>query len=153
LERVDKQLLQVLATHGRMRRERAAMLAGYPSSASTTRNSVTRLRGLGYVEGNNSDIGITPLGRNHTEAIEGLPPAGRDLLMYWCNRVDKVDSKILQVLSKRHPKPMRYAELAVAAGYEPEKSTARNSVTRLRGLGLIHGKNTDGITINEDLAT
>lgn len=152
LERVDRMLLQVLSTHGGMKLEKLALLAGYPVRASTTKNSAIKLRSLGYITGKNTErIDITALGRGKVGAVEPLPKGPKALLEYWCGRLEKVDREILTVLSKRK-KPMLFNELAIAARYDPAKSTAKNSVIKLRSLGLIAGKNTDGITINESLA-
>jgi hypothetical protein len=152
LARSDRLMLQVLAQHGAMPLTRCAMLAGYPITASTTKNGATRLRGLGYIEGNNSEISITPLGSTKLGPIEKLPKGAKALLDYWCARLSKVDEQMLRALAKSYPKSMLYPALATAAGYDPDKSTAKNSATRLRGLGLIEGSNTKGILISKELA-
>ncbi len=152
LEKVDRLMLQVLHIHGRMTLARCAMLAGYPVTASTTRNAASRLRSAGLIDGDNSDMGVTTLGTTKTGPIEKLPKGPQQLLEYWCGRLEKVDGEMLRVLAKRYPTPLMYNDLAKAAGYEPEKSTARNAASRLRGLGLVEGANTKGILIRKELA-
>ncbi len=152
LEKVDRLMLQVLHIHGRMTLGRCAMLAGYPVTASTTRNAASRLRSAGLIDGDNADMGITTLGTTKTGNIEKLPRGPKQLLEYWCGRLERVDGEMLRVLAKRYPTPMTYDDLAKAAGYEPKKSTARNAASRLRGLGLVEGKNTKGILIRKELS-
>jgi len=152
LEKVDRLLLRVLGQHGKMPLPRAAMLAGYPSTTSTTRNSATKLRGLGFIEGKSREVAITDAGRAQAGKIEKLPRRGPLLLDYWCDRLERIDGKILRVLVKRHPTRTLQAPLITAAGYEPSKSTGRNSITKLRSLGLVSGKDSEGgVLVRQEL--
>jgi len=141
LPRCDALLLQVFAQHGAMSLHRAAMIAGYPPGASTTKNAAGRLRSLGYLQGENAQASITALGKKNCAPFEPLPKTPAKIAEYWFGELPAADSAMLQVLVKRYPKSLTLDQVTVAAGYEPGKSTTKNAAGRLRSLGLVEGGN------------
>jgi hypothetical protein len=122
-----------------------AILAGYSYSGGF-RNTLSALRTAGYLIGGNEYLmmatreGLAALGE-----YEPLP-TGMALLDYWLadRRLGKAEKVALRHLADVHPASLTGPDLAAAAGYE-YSGGFRNSLSRLRTLGLIEGTNTGGM--------
>lgn len=152
LKKCDRSILALLANYpegcliGKL-----ALLSGYRNTGSF-RTSLSTLRTVGFIEGNNQDvITITDAGLASAE-FEELP-SGRALIEYWTDhpRFKRCDRAILDYLVRIYPRGATIDVLAEGTGYE-NTGSFRTSLSTLRTAGVITGKNTEQMTVTEDLA-
>lgn len=140
LPKAQKAILTVLRTHGDTSVQNLAILTGYAASGGGFRNSLSALRTAGYVVGKDPVV----LTQEGADAIGPVPPLprGSALREQWKdhNAIGKAHGLILDVLAEFAPDPVEVQEVALRAGYEPTGGGFRNAVSRLRTLGLIHGR-------------
>lgn len=150
LGKCARSLLAVLARHGDMSLQQAAMIAGYPGSAPIVVKSAGELRSGGLVVGSNGMLVVTRAGHGRPE-IESEPflPVGRELAEYWMARVSKCERVILASVRDAHPKALSLAD-AVKGHYEGTEPIVVKSAGRLRSLELVQGSNA-ALTLNERL--
>ncbi len=120
---------------------RAAFLAGYSPSVSTTRNALSRLRTRGFVTGmgrGDDLLRATPAGLAALGPFEPAPTGGA-LVDYWAGKLGKAQQAFFTAIVREHPRAITQDEAATLAGYDPRVSTTRNTVSSLRSLGLIVG--------------
>jgi len=123
-------------------KSQAAFLAGYSPSVSTTRNTLSSLRTKGLIAGMGSDgdqLRITDLGLSVLGEWEPAP-TGPALIEFWYGKLGKAEQAFLRAIVEAG-RPVSKDEAAAAAGYDPGVSTTRNTLSKLRTLGLIEGFN------------
>jgi hypothetical protein len=123
-------------------RKRLGFLAGYSPRVSTFRGILTRLRQAAYIDGSADALVITPLGRSKAPKVELPPKGGQELFEWWIAhpKVDTCMRKILWGLWNSPRGKLGRRQLAERSGIDPDKSTYRGGLTRLRKLGLVEGK-------------
>ena len=124
---------------------RIAALVGIKQKTSTMRNALSKLRGLGLVEGGGDALRLTE--RGVAAAGDAPPlPTGAELIDYWRSRLGEGAPRRIFEVMVRQPNGMFTDEyLAAEAGIELGTSTMRNAMSKLRSLGLV-----DGWQIDED---
>lgn len=140
LGKAHRSILTVAATYGPRPVASVAVLAGYSHKGGGFRNAISSLRSNGLIEGR-GEISITDAGR---EALGPVPqlPTGTALREHWKSQagVPSAAGKVLDILAQRYPHPVSIEDLAAATGYEPSGGGFRNALSRLRSLGLAHGR-------------
>lgn len=138
LDGPERKLLTALAQYGERSVTALALLTGYAHSGGGFRNPLSRLRTKGFIVGTGvlqpTEAGLTALGR-----WEPLP-SGRALLEHWLHRLPGPDSKLLRAISEVYPRTIDLHDLAATTGYEASGGAFRNPLSRLRSLGLVHGR-------------
>lgn len=135
----EKVLTAVVQCGGRAPRRRTALLAGYSPSKSTLRNILSALRGKGMILTSGDEILATDAGRAAVSHVEPLP-SGRALQEHWLGKLGGTDHVILEALIRAYPNELDKHELQARTGVDAEKSTMRNSFSKLGTLGLVTGK-------------
>jgi hypothetical protein len=92
---------------------------------------------------------ITPAGLDVLGGEFEVLPSGRALIEWWIGRLGLAEGRFLRALVDAFPGSLTKDEAAAAAGYDPAVSTTRNTLSKLRTLGLISGF--DAIRASEDL--
>lgn len=132
-----RKLLLILAHHrDGLPKNRLAALAGYSPRKSTIRNHLSELRVAGFVLPG-EPICPTPEGLAHVADDVQELPSGDELLEHWFREVGGgATQALLRVLIDAWPRNLTKEEAAAAAGIDPNTSTVRNAISRLRTLGL-----------------
>jgi len=139
LGQCEQKILNVLGQFDQGRtKNQIAMLSGYSSTSGGFNNSLSKLRTKGLIEGA-PIIRATPDGKALAE-YEPLP-TGPGLLAHWVNKVGQCGGKILEVLHATGGLGMSKDDIAAAAGYSPTSGGFNNSLSKLRTLELIEGRN------------
>ena len=129
-----------------------AMIARYAHTSGAFRNTLSKLRTAGLIEGENSGtMRITPAGAAAVGTVDPLP-AGRDLTRYWLSHpaLGKPERAIVETLAGDSGKTLE--EIAEATGYKPTSGAFRNTLSRLRTLGILQGGNRERMRLHEELA-
>ncbi len=114
-----------------------AFLAGYTIGGGAFNNPRGSLRTKGLVEYVGSDrIVLTDAGRAFAEHPD-VALTTEELQRKVLERLPGPEQRILNVLIRAYPNPVRNDECARAAGYEPGGGAFNNPRGRLRTLGLI----------------
>ena len=155
LSPMDRAILTVLAQHQETgcQANRLVLLAGYTLNGST-RNSFSKLRTAGYLNGGNTEtMQITEAGHDALGEFDPLPVSGDGLRHYWLGHrmLSPMDRAILSALID-NPDGIHAQPLCVLAGYTLNGST-RNSFSKLRTAGLLVGKNTGVMSAAPELLT
>jgi hypothetical protein len=152
LPKCERAILSVLANHPEgCSIQKIALLGGYRVSGGF-RNSLGNLRNLGLIDGaNTGTMVIADLGMEAVEC-EGLP-TGAALIDYWTSHpsLGRCEREILNYLVGTCPATATIDEIADATGYRVSGGF-RNSLGKLRTAGLLAGRNTEPMTVTEDLA-
>ena len=149
LGKCETAILSTLAQHGECDMGRLALLSGYRKSGGF-KNSISKLRGLGYLDGSNTGVmRITEAG-SKTEIFDALP-TGRDLFQYWLNspRMGTCEREIMKMLDGRRD-GSTMEEIAENAGYALSGGF-KNSLSKLRTAGIIVGRNMERMKLSEEL--
>lgn len=149
LGKCEVAILATLAQHGECNIGRLALLSGYRKSGGF-KNSISKLRGLGYLDGPNTGVmRITEIG-SRIGTFDALP-TGRDLFEYWLNspRMGVCEREIMKMLDGRRD-GSTMEEIAENAGYALSGGF-KNSLSRLRTAGVIVGRNTERMRLSEEL--
>lgn len=136
----ERRVLTALAQHpqGRTRRQ-VAILAGYALNGGGFKNALSRMRSLGFVDGDDT-LRITESGQDALGAYDPLP-AGAALGTYWLQQLDRrAEREVLGELLKAYPSALAVDEVAQRAGYEASGGGFKNAVSKLRTLELIEGR-------------
>lgn len=142
-------ILATLAQHGECNLERLALLSGYRKSGGF-KNSISKLRGLGYLDGPNTSVmQITEAGLS-AKMFDALP-TGRGLFNYWLNspRMGICEREIMKVLDARND-GLTLEDIGEMSGYAISGGF-KNSLSKLRTAGVIIGRNTERMKLNDDL--
>lgn len=118
---------------------RLALLAGYSPKGGAFNNCLSRLRVAGWIEGS-SELAITRAGRAVAPKVPPLP-TGEELLEHWRThpRMDTPMRVIFWALVNARG-PLTKDEIGRKTGYSATAGAFNNAISRLRVLGLIHGK-------------
>ena len=149
LGKCEAAILAALAQHGECDIGRLALLSGYRKSGGF-KNSISKLRRLGYLEGSNIEVmRITDEGLRAGEWDE--LPTGRRLFEYWMNsqRMGTCERVIMKTLDGRGT-GLTLAEIAEASGYAISGGF-KNSLSKLRTAGVIVGRNMEKMRLSEEL--
>ena len=149
LGKCEMSILATLAQHGECNIGRLALLSGYRKSGGF-KNSISKLRGLGCLKGpNTGTMCITEDGLKAGK-FDALP-TGRDLFDYWINspRMGTCEQKIMKVLDGKKV-GLTLEEIAESSGYATSGGF-KNSLSKLRAAGVIVGRNTERMILNEEL--
>ena len=150
LGKAQRAVLTVLATYGTRPIGSVAVLTGYSAKGGGFRNALSALRTAGLIDGR-GDLTITDAGRASLGTVEPLP-TGEALREHWKAQpaLGKAEGLILDVLAAAYPSDVDVADVANQAGYSPSGGGFRNALSRLRSLGLIHGR--AQVVLDGDLA-
>ena len=149
LGKCETAILATLAQHGECDIGRLALLSGYRKSGGF-KNSISRLRGLGYLDGPNTGVmQITEAGSRLRSF--GALPIGRDLFEFWLNspRMGVCEREIMKMLDGRRL-GNTLEEIAEGTGYAMSGGF-KNSLSKLRTAGVIVGRNTERMRLSEEL--
>ena len=149
LGKCEAAILATLAQHGECDMGRLALLSGYRKSGGF-KNSISKLRGLSYLEGPN--IGIMRITEAGFKAgVFDALPAGEDLFQYWLNspRIGVCEREIMKMLDGRRD-GSTMEEIAENTGYALSGGF-KNSLSKLRTAGVIVGRNTERMRLSEEL--
>jgi hypothetical protein len=142
LGKCEKAILTALAQRQRNRppasRSELGALTGYSPGGGAFSSSLSKLRGLGYIESSGDSYNITPSGHDALGPFEPLP-TGEELLMYWAGRLPKAERAIFIVLKEIYPRSLYKQEIAELSGYAIG-GAFNNALSALRTKKLI----TDG---------
>jgi hypothetical protein len=120
-----------------------AILTGYSLTSSGFANSLSSLRVGGLVEGKKDNLSVTLAGKRLAGNVEKLPK-GRELLDYWCAKLNKCERTLLMVIYDAGNMPggpfsVSKEYIAEHSGYSQTSSGFSNGLSTLRTLGLITG--------------
>lgn len=149
LSRLELAIIAACAQQERQTLKQVCIVTGYSISSSGPGSAASRLRGLGFIEGDNTTgMTTTDAGREaYPGSIQELP-TGRALLEHWCAQLSAIEAVILRNVVDAHP---RAVSLAVAAkGYSMTSSGPGSAASKLRTLALVEGSNA-GMVANERL--
>lgn len=152
LGKCARELLRALGAAGTpMTRQRLALRSGYSPKKSTLRNALTELRGGNYIVEAGDTVQITDTAVTAYGPFEPLP-TGQALIEHWLSELGSGSAAgaIYNELTKTYPSFVTRSEAAERAGYDATKSTLRNALTVLRGLGLIEERG-DELRLSEEL--
>ncbi|EHB48641.1 hypothetical protein MycrhDRAFT_5482 [Mycolicibacterium rhodesiae JS60] len=144
----ERQILTVLAQHGRRTTHQVALLTGRSYKGGGFRNALSSLRSAGLIEGR-GQLEITDLGRHELGTWDALPMPGPELVAWWASRLEKAPRLVLEHLAANPNRSVPIIEIAEATGYSPAGGGFRNALSRLRSLELAHGRSE--LRINTDL--
>lgn len=150
LGKCEKKILSVLVNYPNgCVASKLTLLAGYRWSGGF-RNSLSKLRSLGLLEGENK--GVMTLTHEGFSIAERAPlPTGRDLAKYWLEHPSfgLCERKILAALLD-YPQGLDADGMLKETGYE-WSGGFRNSLSRLRTAGVMIGDNGEVMKAHEDL--
>lgn len=152
LGRPESNILGVLAQQrGPIPRARLALLAGYSPQGGAFGNCLSRLRVAGRIEGS-QELVITREGLAVAPRMAPLP-SGAKLIDHWAQhpRMDKPMRAIFMSLAQSG-KPLTREQVAERTGYSASAGAFGNALSRLRVLGLVHGKGQEPLRLDATLA-
>ncbi len=117
----------------------AAILSGYSIRSSGFANALSALRTRGLMAGPRNAMHPTPDGVHVLGDFERLPTGG-ELVNYWMHKLGKCERALLQVLVDSYPHAVPREQLADKSGYSLASSGFANSLSKLRTLELIRGR-------------
>lgn len=139
LGKAEREILTVLAQHGSRTTSQVALLTRRSHKSGGFRNSLSRLRSAGFVTGR-AEVSITDAGRRALGAWEPLPQQGPELIRWWGTQLGKAERLVLDYLASCPGREVPVEEIAKHTGYSATSGGFRNSLSRLRSLGLAHGR-------------
>ncbi len=139
LGKAEREILTVLAQHGTRNTTQIALLTRRSHKSGGFRNSLSKLRSAGFIDGR-GDVSITTAGRAALGTWEPLPQQGTDLIRWWGTQLGKAERLILDYLATKPDCAVPVDEIALQTGYSPTSGGFRNSLSRLRSLGLASGR-------------
>ncbi|MBS1693114.1 MAG: DUF87 domain-containing protein [Actinobacteria bacterium] len=139
LGKAERQILTVLAQHGTRSTTQVALLTRRSHKSGGFRNSLSKLRSGGLIDGR-SEVTITAAGTEALGTWETLPQQGTALIHWWGTQLGKAERLILDCLAAQPDRAVPVDEIAQQTGYSPTSGGFRNSLSRLRSLGLASGR-------------
>ncbi|CPV66902.1 ATP-binding protein [Mycobacteroides abscessus] len=139
LGKAEREILTVLAQHGTRNTTQIALLTRRSHKSGGFRNSLSKLRSAGFIDGR-GDVSITTAGRAALGTWEPLPQQGTDLIRWWGTQLGKAERLVLDYLATKPDCAVPVDEIALQTGYSPTSGGFRNSLSRLRSLGLASGR-------------
>jgi len=145
LSPIARKILTALAQHGRsMTKSQLAVRVGYSSKGGYFTNTLSALRTREWVSGR-EEIEITDVGATVLGGYDPLP-TGSELLEYWARELGGGGERILYALRDgEHTRE----DLALKAGFEASGGYFANTLSKMRTLQLIVGR--DPIRLSEEL--
>ena len=92
-----------------------------------------------YITKNGNVISITDEGFSALGYFDPLP-TGEELQHYWISELGKAESAILKVLIDNFPNQISKEQIAEACGYAVTSGSFNNSLSKLRTLELVEGR-------------
>lgn len=132
----ERVLMVLLAHPGRVSRARVAIMAHVSVQKSTLRNALTKLKGRGDIVTIGDELEATAKARREHPNVPPLP-TGAELVEFWRGELGEGAPRQLFETFVRERSWMTHSYLAEKSGVRNDKSTMRNALTKLRGLGLI----------------
>jgi len=150
LGKCETAILSVLAQHGPCPIGKLALLAGYCQSGSF-KNSLSSLRTAGYINGENGGMmEITQEGSD-----QGPFPVVETGVGYWLNfpQFGQCERAIIEALyDESAVHGLDIDTLCRKAGYEtPASGSFKNSLSALRTAGVLVGRNSELMKLNENI--
>lgn len=140
LGKAERQILVALAQHGPRTTTQVALLTRRSHKSGGYRNSLSRLRTAGLIEGR-GEIAITEAGLAALGGGWQPLPTGSELLEWWCRtQLGRAERTILTELVRCWPHEVSVDELATRTGYSQRSGGFRNALSRLRSLELASGR-------------
>lgn len=139
LGKAEREILTVLAQHGTRNTTQIALLTRRSHKSGGFRNSMSKLRSAGFIDGR-GEVTITAQGSAALGTWEPLPQQGPELIRWWGTQLGKAERLILDHLAATPGRAVPVDELARQTGYSPTSGGFRNSLSRLRSLGLASGR-------------
>ncbi len=135
----ELRVLKVLAQRhpARFTRSEWATLAGLKKTGGTWGTYVSRLRMAGYLDERDGRVGVTPAGLKAVGAVPPAPTTTAELVQMWKDNLGGGAGRLLDILVKSYPEPMRRAVLAAHVRMEPTGGTFNTYLSRLRANGLL----------------
>jgi hypothetical protein len=151
LGKAERALLGVVAARTKpIDRRQLAVLTGYPYKKSAFKNAIGALRTLGYVQGPRDSITVTTSGKAAAPNAQHAPRSGPELLEHWRHKINMGSAvKMLEALVQLLPREPTREQLAEALEVEPDTSSFKNSLGRLRTLQLV---SKDGFALAPEMA-
>lgn len=134
------ELLRVLVSHypNVVTRSKAALLAHIKVQASTFRNSVSKLKTIGFLEVHGSEsLSATQAGIDYLGVDIVLPKTPSEAREHWRQTLTGVTLQIYQAVMEAYPNPVSREWIAEHVGIDPNVSTLRNSLSKLKTLGVV----------------
>lgn len=138
LGKAEREILTVLAQHGARTTTQVALLTRRSHKSGGFRNSLSKLRTAGLIEGR-GEVAITAPGKDALGPWEPLPQ-GAELIGWWGTQLGKAERLILDYLAVHPHRDVPIDEIASATGYSSTSGGFRNSLSRLRTLQLVTGR-------------
>ncbi|MDD4865716.1 MAG: DUF87 domain-containing protein [Mycobacterium sp.] len=139
LGKAEREILTVLAQHGTRTTTQVALLTRRSHKSGGFRNSLSKLRTAGLITGR-GEVTITENGTAALGAWEPLPQQGPELINWWGTQLGKAERMILDYLATHPRRAVPVDEIAHQTGYSATSGGFRNSLSRLRTLGLADGR-------------
>lgn len=150
LGKAEREILTVLAQHGERTTTQVALLTGRSHKSGGFRNSLSKLRTAELIAGRGT-VQITPTGAGALGRWEPLPQPGPELVQWWGTHLGKAERLVLEYLAQHPNREVPITEIAEHTGYSATAGGFRNSLSRLRTLGLAHGRG--ALQISSQLGT
>lgn len=139
LGKAEREILTVLAQHGTRNTTQIALLTRRSHKSGGFRNSLSKLRSTGLIDGR-GEVTITDAGTEALGSWDPLPQQGPDLIHWWGTQLGKAERLVLDYLAVHPGRAVPVDEIAQQTGYSPTSGGFRNSLSRLRSLGLASGR-------------
>lgn len=139
LGKAERQVLTALAQHGVLSAAQIALLTGRSKTSGGFRNCLSKLRSEQLICGRGNAIEITEGGRTMLGHWQPLPE-GPELVRWWCAQLPRAARQVLLYLADNPDRAVPLAELAAATNYSATSGGFRNSLSKLRTLGLASGR-------------
>ncbi|HEY6030439.1 MAG TPA: hypothetical protein VIU44_07750, partial [Gaiellaceae bacterium] len=143
LPRAERKVMTALAQYpdGRTKAQ-VAVRAGYAVNGGGFNNAISALRTKGFLSGSGDNLVATPNGLHALGPYDPLP-TGAALVRRWLGQLGKAERAALEALAQAYPGRLAKADVAAAAGYEPNGGGFNNALSRLRTLELMTGRGDD----------
>jgi len=141
LSKMQKAILQVLATHGTLSTQQIGLFTKYAHKSGHFSNTMSALRSRGLIVGGNNAVEMTDVGAGALELNGGYEPlpSGRELVSWWLRELPKAQAAILSELVTVWPGSLSMRELGERTGYAHESGNFSNARSKLSVADLIRG--------------
>jgi hypothetical protein len=139
LGKAERTFLSALAQYPQgLSRRRLSLMTGYSEDSGHTKNTLGKLRGVEYIT-RGEPVMITDAGRAALGPYEPLPEPGPHLVAYWMGRLGLAERRMLDVFVRVYPMGTTKQAISNETGYSYDSGHFKNTLGRLRGLGLVDG--------------
>ena len=149
LGRAERCIVRALGQHGPLSKRAVAVITGYAINGGSFNNALSHLRTTGLID-RGDPMQLTQAGQALCP-FDPLP-TGPDLAAFWMGQLGKAEREILRVLVEAAGSPLTKTEIAerTESRYAPDGGSFGNALSRLRTLGILHGK-ADGLRIADEM--